>query len=73
MPNPFKLNPPCLCRVLFRRRLEGRADKNVMDVIIKDIKVKGRLKPVIVDFQTTFLMDSNRNAVNPPTPPPSPL
>ena len=44
MPNPFKLNPPCLCRVLLRRRLEGRADKNVMDVIIKDIKAKGRLK-----------------------------
>ena len=43
MPNPFKLNPPCLCRVLLRRRLEGRADKNVMDVIIKDIKAKGRL------------------------------
>ena len=44
MPNPFKLNPPCLCRVLLRRRLKGRADKNVMDVIIKDIKAKGRLK-----------------------------
>ena len=73
MPNPFKLNPPCLCRVLLRRRLEGRADKNVMDVIIKDIKVKGRLKTRYIDFQTTFLMDSNRNAVNPPTPPPSPL
>lgn len=73
MPNPFKLNPPCLCRVLFRRRLEGRADKNVMDVIIKDIKVKGRLKTRYIDFQTTFLMDLNRNAVNPPAPPPSPL
>jgi len=44
MPNPFKLNPPCLYRVLLRHRLEGRADKNVMDVIIKDIKAKGRLK-----------------------------
>ena len=50
MPNPFKLNPPCLCRVLFRRRLEGRADKNVMDVIIKDIKAKGRLKTRYIDF-----------------------
>ena len=69
MPNPFKLNPPCLCRVLLRRRLEGRADKNVMDVIIKDINLKTRY----IDFQTTFLMDSNRNAVSPPTPPPSPL
>ena len=54
MPNPFKLNPPCLCRVLFRRRLEGRADKNVMDVIIKDIKAKGRLKTRYIDFQTTL-------------------
>ncbi|EGQ77822.1 hypothetical protein HMPREF9418_0712 [Neisseria macacae ATCC 33926] len=43
-----------------------------MDVIIKDIKAKGRLKTRYIDFQTTFLMDSNRNAVNPPTPPPSP-
>lgn len=73
MPNPFKLNPLCLCRVLFRRRLEGRADKNVMDVIIKDIKAKGRLKTRYIDFQTTFFNELNRNAVNPPTPPPSPL
>lgn len=51
MPNPFKLNPPCLCRVLLRRHLEVRADKNVMDVIIK---AKGRLKTRYIDFQTTF-------------------
>ena len=53
MPNPFKLNPPCLCRVLLRRRLEGRADKNVMDVIIKDIKAKGRLKTRYIDLNCT--------------------
>ena len=60
MPNPFKLNPPCLCRVLLRRRLEGRADKNVMDVIIKDIKAKGRLKTRYIDFQTTLYIATRK-------------